>query len=90
MMISCKKAAELTCQSLDRPLSPWERFKLWFHLTMCKRCAAFRKQCEELEALFSKRFRNEIGDEEFKQAVNSLSDESCDRIRQRLREAMER
>ena len=89
MMISCKKAAELTCQSLDRPLSRRERLKLWFHLAMCRKCAAFRRQCDELEALFAKRFRNEIGDEAFQRAIGSLSEESCGRIKQRLREAME-
>lgn len=89
MMMSCKKAAELTCQSLDRPLSRRERLKLWFHLAMCRQCAAFRRQCEGLEALFAKRFRNEIGDEEFQQGVGSLSAETCERMKQRLREAME-
>jgi hypothetical protein len=91
MMISCKRAAELTCQSLDRPLSRWERFKLWFHLTMCKHCAAFRKQSMELDRLIAQRFHKQITDDEFKRAVKDvLSEESCERIKQRLREAMER
>jgi len=88
MMISCKKAAELTCQSLDRPLSRWERMKLWFHMAMCKRCAAFRGQCDQLEALFAKRFSSEIDRQELQREVESLSAESCERIKQRLIELM--
>ncbi len=91
MMISCKRAAELTCQSLDRPLSRWERLKLWFHLTMCKPCSAFRRQSMELDRLIEQRFHHQITDDQFKQAVSDvLSEESCERIKQRLREAVQR
>lgn len=91
MMISCKKAAELTCQSLDRPLSRWEQFKLWLHLTMCKSCGAFRKQSMELDRLIQQRFHKRVTDDEFKRRVkDALSDESCNRIKQRLYEALER
>lgn len=91
MMISCKKAAELTCQLLDRPLSRWEHFKLRFHLTMCRNCAAFRRQSKNLDRLIKLRFHTQITDEAFKRAVtDALSRESCERIRKRLREAIER
>ena len=89
MMISCKRAAELTCQSLDRTLSRRERLNLWFHLTMCRQCAAFRKQSVELDRLIEQRFHKAISDDEFRRAVeDALSEESCERIKQQLREAM--
>ncbi len=88
-MISCKKAAELTCQSLDRRLSLGERFKLRTHLLMCKACNAFRKQSIELDRLLNKRFHSRVSDEEFQRAVEHLPGDSCNRIKQRLREVVE-
>ena len=43
-MLTCRQAAELASQSLDRRLSPRQRFSLWLHLKACRFCSAFRQQ----------------------------------------------
>lgn len=86
MMISCKKAAELTCQSLDRTLSLRERIQLWMHLAMCSACNAFRKQSIELDRLIKQRFREQITDEELRRTAPQLPDQTCEKIKARLRE----
>lgn len=90
MMISCKKAAELTCQSLDRRLSIWERTKLHFHLAMCRGCAAFRKQSLKLDELIARRFHADVNlsEQELREAIDRLPEETCQRMKQRLREAL--
>ena len=82
MMISCKQAAELVCQSLDRPLSLWEKVQLRFHLLMCRGCKGFMEQSRRLDELIEKHYH------EFTQAqLDGLSEEACDRLKQKLREA---
>jgi len=39
---SCHQASRLASDSLDRPLSLWERLKLKLHLSMCSNC----KNCD--------------------------------------------
>ena len=38
MMISCREAARLSSEALDRPLLFWERAALRFHLFICTSC----------------------------------------------------
>ena len=42
MKHACKQATRLASDSLDRPLTLWERFKLKLHLSMCNSC----RRCE--------------------------------------------
>ena len=42
--ITCKRAAELTSQSLETSLSGWERLALGLHLGICGPCWRFRRQ----------------------------------------------
>lgn len=86
MMISCKRAAELTCQSLDRKLTMRERIQLWIHVAMCRACSAFRKQSIELDRLIRQRFHEQITHEDLNRASRHLPDESCKKIKARLRE----
>jgi hypothetical protein len=44
MMLSCKQAAQLASQGLDRKLGPWERFTLRLHLAICDGCSHFSRQ----------------------------------------------
>jgi hypothetical protein len=44
MMLSCKQAAQLASQRLDRKLGPWERLTLRLHLAICNGCANFSRQ----------------------------------------------
>ena len=44
MMISCKEAAQLASQGLDRRLGFGERVALRLHLAICDGCSRFTKQ----------------------------------------------
>ncbi|MBM3342453.1 MAG: zf-HC2 domain-containing protein [Betaproteobacteria bacterium] len=46
MRLTCKQAAALLSQGLDRKLSPWERTRLRLHLLACDACRNFVKQIE--------------------------------------------
>jgi hypothetical protein len=42
--ITCRHAHGLLSESLDRPLSPWARFKLRTHLSICEACSRVERQ----------------------------------------------
>lgn len=44
MMLSCKQAAQLASQSLDRRLGWFERVALRLHLAICDGCTNFSRQ----------------------------------------------
>ncbi len=44
MRINCLQASRLISESMDRPLSIFERAALFFHLLACDFCANYRKQ----------------------------------------------
>ena len=44
MMLTCKEAAQLVSQGLDRRLGLAERLALRLHLLVCEGCTNFRKQ----------------------------------------------
>jgi len=48
MMLSCKEAARLVSQGLDRNLGFGERVMLRVHLTICDGCTNFKSQVEFL------------------------------------------
>ena len=85
MMISCKKSTELICQSLDRPLTLWEKMQLRFHLLMCRGCKAFQKQSQALDRLIERRF-HDLSDENLAE-LEGLSSDACERLKQRVRAA---
>ncbi len=82
LMISCKKAAKLICEGLDRPLSFWERVQLRFHVMMCSACKAFQKQNEALLQVFEQRFQALSAPQ-----MEALSEEACERLKRRIQEA---
>lgn len=88
MMINCKRAAELICQSLDRPLSLWERFQLRLHLWMCAGCKGFKKQSEALDRLLRMRF-HDLAQGDIEPQLDGMPEEVCDRLKQKLRAAIE-
>lgn len=57
-MLSCKEAIKLASQKLDRKLSLWQRIGLRFHVAMCNGCSAYKRRIEDLNKLFSEKFRN--------------------------------
>lgn len=44
MMISCEDATKLVVMKSQETLSGWDKFRLAFHLAMCKFCRLFQKQ----------------------------------------------
>jgi len=58
-MLSCKEAAMLVSQRLDRKLSPWQRIGLRFHVAMCNACSAYKRRIEDLNKLVSEQFRTD-------------------------------
>jgi hypothetical protein len=44
MMLSCKEAAQLVSQGMDRRLGFWERAGLRLHLLICDGCTNFSRQ----------------------------------------------
>lgn len=57
-MLSCKEAAMLVSQRLDRKLSLWQRIGLRFHVAMCNGCSAYKRRIEDLNKLVSEKFRS--------------------------------
>lgn len=43
-MMSCKEAARLMSEALDRPLTAHERFALRLHTMICRGCSNYGKQ----------------------------------------------
>lgn len=48
LMQSCEEAARLSSQSMDAPLTLWERALLSLHLTACRQCSNFTRQMDFL------------------------------------------
>ncbi|MBK7383655.1 MAG: hypothetical protein IPI81_10005 [Flavobacteriales bacterium] len=55
MMISCRKASELTERKELVPLNAVERAGLWFHLRICDGCKAYVKQSAALDRWLDER-----------------------------------
>lgn len=87
MMISCRKATELICQSMDRPLGRWERVQLRFHLLMCRGCNGFMEQSRRLDALIRKHFQ-ELDTDQLEAEAAGLSPDACERMKRKLHEAL--
>lgn len=54
-MITCKEAAQLISQSLDRRLPLGRRIALWSHLLMCRVCPRFLRQVRFLRTAAARR-----------------------------------
>ncbi|MFQ5518580.1 MAG: zf-HC2 domain-containing protein [Mariprofundus sp.] len=81
MKHACNQASKLASDSLDRPLSLWERVKLKLHLSMCSNC----EQCDsnlkfihQVNALMRKTNYGQIQltDEQRKRLHQSLDSEA--------------
>ena len=54
MMISCEDATELVIKKSQEKLSFWNKFRLAFHLAMCKFCSLFETQNKIIDSIASK------------------------------------
>jgi putative zinc finger protein len=53
-MPSCEEASRLVSEAKDRPLSAGERWKMRFHLAMCRHCGRFEEQLRMLDEAIRK------------------------------------
>ncbi len=81
-MLTCKEAAQLLSDSLDRKLPLRQRIALRIHLLMCKLCPRFREQILFLKETLNQ-FRLE-GEGERLLASDSLSAEARERIQRAI------
>lgn len=81
MILSCKEAAKLVSEGLDRDLSLWKRLLLRMHVAMCDGCSAYRRQIESLHTAVTDHYR----DAQVAQDSHELPSEALERIKQSLR-----
>lgn len=84
MMFSCRQAARLLSESLDRPLPRSKRFALKFHVLICTYCRRYRKQIRLLDSVARGFAARAAGAAE---TLGGLSPEAKARIRERLKGA---
>ncbi len=80
-MLSCKEAAQLVSEGLDRELSFWQQLSLRFLLLMCRACSRYTRQVKALDAAVSEHYR---GDPSV-QTPERLPDNAPERIKASLR-----
>lgn len=72
MMISCDKAALICNKAQYKEATSWEKFKLRFHLLVCKACAGFSKQNEQLTSICEKANLKALSEEQKGQMKEQL------------------
>lgn len=77
-MLSCKEAAWLISESMDRDLPFMQRLGIRAHLLMCKHCTRYRRQLLFIRDAFQ-HYLDEIENEESVPPV-SLSPEALERL----------
>jgi predicted DNA-binding protein len=77
-MLSCKEAAWLISESMDRDLPLMQRLGIRAHLLMCKHCTRYRRQLLFIRDAIQ-HYLDEIENEESLPPV-SLSPEALERI----------
>ncbi|MHC4601643.1 MAG: anti-sigma factor family protein [Planctomycetota bacterium] len=82
MMISCREAARLSSEALERPLYFAERVALRFHLLVCLACSRYDDQIAFLQELVTLHLSR--CDESGPLAEACLSPDARDRIRAAL------
>jgi hypothetical protein len=81
-MLTCKEAAQLLSDSLDRKLPLRQWIALRIHLLMCKMCPRFQRQILFLKETLNRYRLEEEGDRLWASA--SLSPDARERIRRTL------
>lgn len=82
-MLSCKQAAQLVSESLDRPLSLRQRLALKVHLLMCRFCSRYQRQTLFIRKAMRRLARQEE-DSTSAPSDLSLSPEARERIKQSI------
>lgn len=82
LSLTCREAARLQSEGLDRPLTLWQRIGLRIHLFLCKWCRRYGKHLRFLRAA-----AHEHPDKLADPARQNLSENARERIKQRLNKA---
>lgn len=56
-LVSCKEVSHILSRAEERPMSPWERARVEWHLAVCAMCRAFERQLGFMREAM-KRFRS--------------------------------
>jgi uncharacterized CHY-type Zn-finger protein len=82
MMLSCRDTTRLASESLDHPLTWWQRMQVAMHMVMCGPCRRARRLMQFLREAFGR-----LSKEEFEQlsTEQSLAPEIRERIKEALR-----
>lgn len=80
-MFCCKDVSQKVSQSLDAPLPFHHRIAIRIHLMMCRYCARVRRQL----IMLRKMSRQMDDDPSARSTTVSLSEETKDRIKEKLR-----
>ena len=83
-MLSCKEAAQLVSEGLDRELSIWQRMSLRLHVLMCRACSRYTHQVKALDEAVLKHYRVDPS----VQKPEPLPDDALNRIKAALRFSM--
>ncbi|WP_282778434.1 hypothetical protein [Phaeodactylibacter xiamenensis] len=70
LMISCKKATELTEKKLLGSISAMESLQLFMHRALCKACRRYGVQSREIDAFLKDHYNNFNPDEQADEADN--------------------
>ena len=84
-MINCKEYASLISQSLDKPLSFWDKMSMIMHQILCPACKLIRLQ---LDAIRKACRLTPEGDTSAGQEGYRLPDEVCEKMKAVLRKAV--
>ena len=85
-MLSCKEAARLVSEGLDRKLPFWRRVSLRFHVVMCRGCSRYKRQITALNKLIADHYREASPAE----VSEHVSQDAVQHIKSSLRQATPR
>jgi hypothetical protein len=80
-MLSCKEAARLVSEQLDRKLPFWRRASLRLHVFICRACTRYARQLRALDQAVSRKYREGFAAE----SPEHLSPQAIERIKTSLR-----
>lgn len=79
LMPNCHEVCQLSSQSLESPLPPGTRFRLWMHFKMCRVCELYSTQLKQLHESLARHGEHFVAEDE------RLSPEARERIREQMK-----
>lgn len=82
-MLSCKQAARLVSDGLDREMPFWRRMGLRLHVIMCRGCSRYARQITALNGLIT----NHYAEDPPAEVSERVSPDTVQQIKASLRQA---